>query len=95
MSSPENSVLLYAAVIACALFFYMLAKTFRRTLGTAANPAFVMEKPPLPKGLSETVVQIERWKAQGRVSREEYERLMHLCREDAEALTVRGKDTPR
>lgn len=86
-------MLIYVAVIAGVFFFVMLAKTFRRTLGTAAHPAFVMEKPSLPKGIAETVVQIDRWRAEGRLSREDYEKLMHLCREDAEKQT--RKDTVR
>lgn len=88
-------MLIYVAVIAGVIFFVALARTFRRTLGTAANPAFVIEKPPLPKGIAETVVQLERWRAEGRLGREDYEKLMHLCREDADAFSAKRKDQLR
>jgi hypothetical protein len=86
-------VLIYLAVAAGVFFFFTLARVFRKTLGTAQRPQFVMEKPPLPKGLSETVLQIEKWKSQGRISREDYERLMFLCQEDAEKAAT--KETSR
>jgi hypothetical protein len=74
-----------AAIIGVILFFLILAVVFRRTLGTVEKPRPVLEAPPMPKDLSAAVLRIEKWKSEGRISREDYERLMEMCREDAQA----------
>lgn len=78
------------ALLGVAVFFLCLALVFRRTLGTLEKPRVVMEKPPLPKGLADVVLRLEKWRAEGRISREDYERFMHLCREDAETQERNG-----
>lgn len=78
-----NTVTLAGAV----LFFVILAWFFRKTLKSMENPKFVLEGPILPRDLAALVVRLDKWKEEGRISREDYERFMHLCREDAE----RGK----
>ncbi len=84
------------ALVGAACFFLILALVFRRTLGAAAKPQWVMEKPPLPKDLAALVLRLDKWKAEGRISREEYERFMELCREDADpaAGPKRGAESP-
>ena len=66
------------------MLFFILARVFRKTLGSVDRPSFVLEQPPLPKDLAAVVLRLEKWKAEGRLSREDHERLMQLCREDAE-----------
>jgi hypothetical protein len=79
------------ALLFFALLFVALAVAFRRTLAQVERPVAVLEKPPLPKGLSELVVRLEKWRAEGRITREEYERFMHLCHEDS---GLAGRETP-
>jgi hypothetical protein len=74
-----------AVVIGAALLFAAMAVFFRRSLKSLETPRFVLEKPPLPKDLAAAVTRIEKWKTEGRITREDYERLMYLCREDADA----------
>jgi hypothetical protein len=70
-------------LIALAVFFLALAVVFRRTLKPAESPEFVLEGPPMPREVAAAARRLELWRGQGRISREDYERLMHLCREDA------------
>lgn len=66
-----------------AVVFFAMALVFRRTLKAVEKPQYVLEKPPLPKDLAAMVLRLDKWKSEGRISREDYERLMHLCQEDA------------
>jgi hypothetical protein len=80
-----------AAIIIVALVFAAMAFFFRRALKSMENPQFVLEKPPLPKDLAAAVIRIDKWKAEGRITQEDYERLMYLCEEDAAAHTASKK----
>jgi hypothetical protein len=74
---------IWAGLGAAALFFVLLARLFRPTLEAAQHPRLVMEAPPLPKDLAVFLPRVERWRDTGRLSREEYEHLLALVREDA------------
>lgn len=71
------------AYISIFLFLVLLAVLFRRTLKAMESPRYVIEKPPMPKEVAAALARIERWREEGRISREEYEKLLHLCEEDA------------
>jgi hypothetical protein len=72
-------------LLIAAVLFLLLARVFRRTLASLDKPTFVMEKPPMPKDLAAAMARIDKWRAEGRISREDHERLTQLCREDASA----------
>ena len=66
-----------------AYIIYLHARLVRKGLTAAENPVFVYEKPALPKALQGTADRLDLWKEEGRLSREEHEKLMSLVREDA------------
>ena len=66
-----------------AYIVYLHAKIIRTGLSQAEKPTFVMEAPTLPKALQAVADRVEAWKAEGRLSLEEHEKLSHLIREDA------------
>lgn len=71
------------------LLIVLLARLFGRAAGAADRPAFVMEKPPLPGKLSSVADVVDRWREEGRLTREEHEHLSALLREDAAAFLPR------
>ena len=72
-------------ILLCIVYLlYRMAKVFRQTMTAVENPRFVLEKPPMPKDLAAAASRLEKWREEGRLSREDFERLMHLVREDAE-----------
>ncbi len=71
------------ATIGIFLFLVLLAVLFRRTLRAMESPRYVIEKPPMPKEVSAALARIERWRDEGRLTREEYEKLNQLCEEDS------------
>lgn len=66
-----------------------LARLFGAASSEADRPTFVNEKPPLPRKLAPVAEAIDRWREEGRLSREDHERISALVREDA------AKGTPR
>jgi uncharacterized iron-regulated membrane protein len=70
-------------LLGIVIFFGLLAALFRKTLKTAESPQPVLEDPPWPRDLAAVVRRLDRWRAEGRLSRADHERLMDLCREDA------------
>ncbi|MBI4396224.1 MAG: hypothetical protein HY548_03945 [Elusimicrobia bacterium] len=75
-----NWILLLGVVILFFTFFRMMRKMRK----SAEAPRWVGETPLLPKDLAVVVMWIGQWRAQGRITEPEYERLMNLCREDAD-----------
>jgi hypothetical protein len=71
------------------LFVLFLARLFSSASRQADRPTFVIEKPSLPKKLAPVAEALDRWRAEGRLTREEYERGTALLREDA------TKEVPR
>lgn len=69
-----------------AYIIYLHAKFVRKGLTAAEHPVFVYEKPQLPKPLQMTADRLDLWRQDGRLSREEHEKLMSFVREDASAL---------
>lgn len=67
----------------------LLARLFSAASREADRPRFVIEKPPLPRKLAPVAEALDRWRAEGRLTREEYEHGTALLREDA------AKDLPR
>jgi hypothetical protein len=67
----------------------LLARLFGAASREADRPTFVIEKPPLPRKLAPVAEALDRWREEGRLTREEYEHGTALLREDA------AKDTPR
>ena len=59
-----------------------LARLFFSGVRAADRPSFVMDVPPGPLSRDPVVGQIKRWRHEGRLTREEEERLMTLLRED-------------
>lgn len=80
-----------AAVVIAAVLFAVLAVFFRRTLKKAEHPTWVLEKPPLPKDLASLVIRLDKWRSEGRLTLEDYERLMYLCQEDAAKLEPKNR----
>jgi hypothetical protein len=67
-------------LLAIAVVFFLLALAFRRVQKSARAD----ERPGLlPEDLSSAVLRIDKWRAEGRITPEDYERLMRLCQEDA------------
>lgn len=79
--------MIWAGLLAAGLFLWVLARLFRPALSAADAPVFVLERPALPRDLAPVATRVERWRAEGRLSREDCERLMALVREDAEAAS--------
>ncbi len=79
-------------LLAAAYCLFLLARVFRKTLKTVENPEFVMEKPPMPKDTAAALRTADRWRSHGRISREEHERLLRLCLEDAETDDKKRKN---
>ena len=69
-------------LILIAYVVYLHGKLVRTGLTQAENPVFVMEQPALSRPLQATADRIELWRREGRISREEYELLTALVRED-------------
>ncbi len=61
----------------------LLARLFGAAAREADRPTFVIEKPPLPRALAPVAEALDRWRAEGRLTREEYEHGTALLREDA------------
>ena len=84
--------MIWAGLVGGAVLLWWMARLFRPAVRAAdAPPVFVLEKPPLPRDLAPVAARLERWREEGRLSREEFERLAGLIREDAAA----GGTTPR
>lgn len=81
--------MIWVGLAGCVLFIIFLARLFGTASREADSPRFVMEKPPLPRKLVPVAEALDRWRAEGRLTREEYERGTALVREDA------LKDPPR
>lgn len=71
------------------LLVLLLARLFSAASRQADRPTFVIEKPSLPKKLAPVAEALDRWRAEGRLTREEHERGTSLLREDA------AKELPR
>lgn len=82
--------MIWAGLGLAVLFLVFLAKLFRPALDGAQNPRPVMEGPSLPRDLAVFLPRVERWREAGRLSREEYEHLLSLVREDAAPVSGKG-----
>jgi len=71
------------------LLVVLLARMFSAASRDADHPTFVIEKPALPKKWAPVAEALDRWREEGRLTREEHEHLTSLLREDA------GKFFPR
>ncbi len=81
--------MIWVGVAGGVLLALLLARLFSAASGEADRPTYVMEKPSLPKHLAPVAEALDRWRAEGRLTREEHERGTALLREDA------AKDLPR
>jgi hypothetical protein len=73
----------FVVVLLVAYIVYLHAKFVRKGLTQAETLTFVYEKPALSKPLQAVADRLDKWKEEGRVSREDHERLMALVREDS------------
>lgn len=71
------------AVAALAAVCLALAFLSRRLRQNPPNPQTFLGAPSLPEDLTAAVLRFEKWKKEGRLSKEDYDRLMELCRQDA------------
>ena len=81
--------MMWAALGGGIFLIFFLARVFSGASREADHPTYVNEKPALPKKLVPVAEALDRWRAEGRLTREEYERGTALLREDA------AKETPR
>ncbi|HRY30468.1 MAG TPA: hypothetical protein P5079_10590 [Elusimicrobiota bacterium] len=70
-------------LVASLAAFFCLAVIFRRTIGGSEPPRPSRGEPALHSDLAEAIVRFDKWRSEGRISREDYERFMKLCQEDA------------
>ncbi len=75
--------MIWAGLIGGVVLLWLMARLFRPAVRAAEAPVFVLEKPPLPRDLAPVASRLERWREEGRLPREDYERLAALVREDA------------
>jgi hypothetical protein len=71
------------------VLFVLLARLFSGAFRAADHPTFVTEKPAWPRKLAPVAEALDRWKEEGRLTREEHERMMGLVREDSSPTEVR------
>jgi hypothetical protein len=74
----------FLVLLGIVVLLILMGRVFRKSMNTIENPQFVIEKPPMPKDVAATARTLDRWRGQGRISREDHERLLELCRQDAE-----------
>jgi hypothetical protein len=75
----------FAVLFLSAYIVYLHARIVRKGLTQAENPVFVYEKPELSRALQHVADRVDRWREEGRLSREEHEKLTFLIQEDGAA----------
>lgn len=75
----------WQTLIAVAIVFSGLAFFCRRSLRAAQKSMKDRGPVYLPPGLDEVILYLDRWKSTRKISQTEYERLMSLCREEADS----------
>ncbi len=65
-----------------AYIVYLHARIIRTGMRQAENPVFVYEEPVLSRPLQAVSDRLDRWRGEGRLSREEHEKLKFLVAED-------------
>jgi hypothetical protein len=75
--------MLVFAVVVVGLAMAVVALVMAASARRADRPAFVFEKAPLSKDLAALLPRVEKWRAEHRLSREEYEHLLRLVQEDS------------
>ncbi|MBL8023692.1 MAG: hypothetical protein JNK54_05350 [Elusimicrobia bacterium] len=75
--------MIWVGVALGLLFFVFLARLFSGAFRAADHPTFVMEKPAWPRKLAPVAEALDRWREEGRLTREEHERMMSFLREES------------
>jgi hypothetical protein len=81
--------MIWVGFVGGVVLVVFLARLFGTASRDADRPTFVVDSVPLPRRLAPVAAALDRWKEEGRLSREEHERLSALMWEDA------AKDSPR
>jgi len=75
-------------VIGLASLMAMIAILLKHHVAESQSPKEVYEKPKRAPDIPIVMERIQRWRSEGKISREEYEHLLYLCQEE------KGGDDP-
>ena len=76
--------MLYFVLAGVIFLLAVMGWFFFRGVSKTEHPVFVMEEPALPRSLAPVKLWVDRCRADGRLDREEHEKIVGLIREEAE-----------